>query len=139
MIVIDTNVLSEVLKPVPDPRVAGWLESLSGEVAISSITLAELLAGVALLPVGRRPSALEGAIRAAIEPFRRTRAILPFDDKAAEHYAIIVKAPRKAGAPISTPDAQIAAICRAHSASCATRNVGDFADTGVPLINPWDA
>ncbi len=94
---------------------------------------------MALLPDGRRRSSLDAAIRTAIEPFRQTRAILPFDDGAAEHYALIVKARRQSRTPISTPDAQIAAICRAHSASCATRNVADFANTGVLVINPWDA
>lgn len=137
MIVLDTNVLSEVFRTRPEPRVVGWLESLTGEVAITAVTLAELLAGVRRLPDGRRKSALGQAIDAALQPYRETGAVLSFDEEVAGHYADILVARERAGLPISMADAQIAAICRAHSATCATRNTKDFAGTGIDLIDPW--
>lgn len=137
MIVLDTNVISEVFRPTPDPGVLAWLESLTDGVAITTITLAELLAGVRRLPVGQRKSDLELALRAALEPYRNTRSLLVFDDGAAEEYAEVLLAREQAGLPISTPDAQIAAICRANGAVCATRNEKDFTKTGVQIVNPW--
>lgn len=139
MIVLDTNVISEIFRPTPEPRVVEWLASLSGDVAITAVTLAELLAGVRRLPGGRRKDELVNRIDAAIAPFRGSRAVLPFDDAAASRYADVIVARESAGAPISTADAQIAAICLAHSAVCATRNVKDFAHTGVELVDPWAA
>ncbi len=129
--------ISEILRPRPDSRAIGWMEGLTGEVAITAITLAELLAGVHRLPKGRRSSALAAKIDAALEPYRETREILPFDDRAAEQYAVILAARADAGLPIHTTDAQIAAICRAHGAACATPNSKDFIDTGVELVDPW--
>ena len=137
MIVLDTNVVSEVFRPHPDARVVAWMETLTGDVAITAVTLAELLAGVRRLPDGRRKSALGARIDAALRPYRQTRAVLAFDDKAAEHYAHVLVARERAGIPISTADAQIAAICRANSATCATRNIKDLARTGVELVDPW--
>ncbi|GAA1153364.1 type II toxin-antitoxin system VapC family toxin [Ornithinicoccus hortensis] len=137
MIVLDTNVISEIFRPTPEQRVVRWLASLTDDVAITSITLAELLAGVRRLPDGRRKDALASRIDAAIEPYRGSRSILPFDDAAAEHYATVLAAREAAGAAISTADAQIAAICLAHDARCATRNVKDFEHTGVTLVDPW--
>lgn len=138
MIVLDTNVISEIFRPHPDGRVVAWLDSLTGEVAITAVTLSELLAGVRRLPDGRRQSALSTRIDAALEPYRETRAVLAFDDRAATHYAAVLVARERAGSPISTADAQIAAICRAHRAACATRNTKDFAQTGVELVDPWN-
>ena len=137
MIVLDTNVISEIFRPSPNPGVVRWLTSLTGDVAITSITLAELLAGVRRLPDGRRKDDLVQCINAAVEPYRGSRAVLPFDDLAAERCADVLLARQSAGAPISTADAQIAAICLAHGATCATRNLKDFANTGVELIDPW--
>lgn len=137
MIVLDTNVISEVFRPLPDAKVVAWLESLSGEVAITAVTLAELLAGVRRLPDGQRRSALAARIDAAIDPYRESRAVLAFDDKAADHYADILTAREQAGLPISTADAQIAAICSSNDAVCATRNTKDFAATGIELVDPW--
>lgn len=137
MIVLDTNVISEIFRPSPNPGVVRWLASLTGDVAITSITLAEFLAGVRRLPDGRRKDDLVQRINAAVEPYRGSRAVLPFDDLAAERYADVLLARQSAGAPISTADAQIAAICLAHGATCATRNLKDFANTGVELIDPW--
>lgn len=139
MIVLDTNVLSEAFRSQPDARVTAWLESLTGEVAITAITLAELLAGVRRLPDGRRRTVLGSQIQTALQPYRGTSAVLAFDDEAADHYAAILVAREQAGLPISTADAQIAAICRVHGATCATRNTRDFTLTGVDLVNPWAA
>ncbi|QVQ53277.1 type II toxin-antitoxin system VapC family toxin [Spiractinospora alimapuensis] len=138
MIVLDTNVISEIFRPNPDERVVTWLGSLTGEVAVTAVTLAELRAGVGRLPEGKRRSALQMRIEAALQPYRETRAILVFDDDAAGHYAEIVVARERAGIPISMADAQIAAMCRSNSATCATRNTKDFTETGIELINPWD-
>ncbi|MGX6510623.1 PIN domain-containing protein [Rhodococcus sp. SJ-2] len=139
MIVLDTNVISEIFRPEPESVVIAWMEGLTGEVAITAITLAELLAGVRRLPKGRRRSTLAAKIDAALEPYRDTMAILPFDDGAAEHYAAVLIRREQAGLPIHTADAQIAAICLAHGATYATRNTKDFTGTGVELVDPWYA
>lgn len=138
MIVLDTNIISEVFRPSPEPRVVDWLASLTSDVAITSVTLAELLAGVRRLPEGRRKNELTSRIEAALEPYRGSRSVLPFDDTAAARYADVLVAREYVGAPIATADAQIAAICLAHGATCATRNVKDFAHTGVELLDPWN-
>lgn len=137
MIVLDTNVIAEVFRPEPDDRVIAWMKGLTGDVAITAASLAELLAGVRSLPKGRRKSALAAKIDAVLEPYRETRAILPFDDEAAGHYADILVVREGAGLPIHSADAQIAAICRANGAVCATRNSKDFTGTGIELIDPW--
>lgn len=139
MIVLDTSVISEIFRPEPDGRVVAWMEGLTGDVAIAAITLAELLTGVRRLPEGTRRSALAAKIDAALEPYRQTNAILPFDDGAAEQYAHVLVARERAGLPIHTADAQIAAICRARGATCATRSGKDFTVTGVELVDPWVA
>jgi toxin FitB len=139
VIVLDTNVVSEALRREPDERVLAWLESLTDDVAITAVTLAELLAGVRRLPAGRRRTSLSVAIDAAVEPYRETRAILPFDDAAAGEYAEVLATRERDGRPIHTADAQIAAICRVASATCATRNVADFDGTGIRLLDPWTA
>ncbi|WP_114202772.1 type II toxin-antitoxin system VapC family toxin [Janibacter anophelis] len=137
MIILDTNVISEIFRPLPEPQVVNWLASLEGDVAITSVTLAELLAGVRRLSDGRRRDELTRRIDTALAPYRGGSAVLPFDDVAAERYADVLVAREVAGAPISTADAQIAAICLAHGATCATRNVKDFQHTGVELVDPW--
>ena len=139
MIVLDTNVISEIFRPSPEPRVVEWLVSLTGDVAITSITLAELLAGVRRLPDGRRKDELAQRIEEAIAPYRGTRSVLAFDADAAERYAKVLASCEAGDAPVSTADAQIAAICLAHGATCATRNVKDFQHTGVELVDPWNA
>ena len=138
LIVLDTNVISEIFRPAPEPAVIAWLSSLTGNVAITSITLAELLAGLRRLPAGRRKDNLTSRVEEALEPYRRSRAILPFDDAAAAHYADVLVSRAEAGLAVSTADAQIAAICVANSATCATRNIKDFVHTGVNVINPWE-
>ena len=139
MIILATNVISELARIDPEPVVVTWLDSLpAAEVATTAITAAELLYGVARLPDGRRRAALAETIDVLINEDFRGR-LEPFDGLAAEQYATVVVGREKKGRPISTADAQIAAICRVHSATLATRNIGDFTDTGIGLINPWDA
>ncbi len=139
MIVLDTNVVSELIRPAPEAMVVAWLEGVTDEVALTTITVAELLAGLALLPAGRRRDGLEAAVRNALEPYRGSRAILPFDAEAAGEYAAVLGARTRSGSPISSADAQIAAVCRTHDATLATRNTKDFEGTGVHLVNPWVA
>ena len=139
MILLDTNVISEIFKPHPHSHVVAWLESVTGDIAITAITLAELLAGVRRLPDGQRKAALLRAIDTALEPYRATGAVLAFDESIADQYAEILVTRERLGRPISMADAQIAAICRFHGAACATRNSKDFAHTGVDLIDPWHA
>lgn len=139
MIVLDTNVISEIVRPQPDARVLSWLESLTDDVAITTITLAELLAGVRRLPEGRRKVELESALDDVLHLYRESPALLGFDDSSARAYAQIFVDREQAGLPISMADAQIAAICRSNDAICATRNTKDFRHTGVELINPWNA
>lgn len=137
MIVLDTNVISEIFRPQPEPQVMSWLESVTDDVAITAITLAELLAGVQRLPNDRRKQQLEAAVKAAIEPYLHTGSILGFDSKAAAEYAKVLTIREHKGQPISMADAQIAAICRVHGATCATRNMKDFSATGIEVVNPW--
>lgn len=137
MIILDTNVVSELFRSAPNEHVVAWLEAITDDVAITAVTLAELLAGVRRIPDGRRKDELAARIEAAIDPFRGGRSILPFDDVAAGFYAEVLLARDAAGRPISTADAQIAAICLAYGATCATRNIRDFEHTGVDLFDPW--
>ncbi|MCW4464261.1 type II toxin-antitoxin system VapC family toxin [Glutamicibacter sp. MNS18] len=139
MIVLDTRVISEIFRPRPEPRVIACLESLTDGVAITTITLAELLAGVRRLPDRRRKEELQVAIEGAIQPYRDTRSLLSFDEAAAAEYAEVLAVREQAGLPISMADAQIAAICLANRAACTTRNTGDFALTGVAIVDPWAA
>ncbi|HEX6518910.1 MAG TPA: type II toxin-antitoxin system VapC family toxin [Streptosporangiaceae bacterium] len=137
MIILDTNVISELTRPHPEPTVISWLDSLPAEeTAITAITAAELRYGVHRLPDGRRKNELSEAVHAIINTDFRGR-VEPFDVLAADQYANVVTARERAGRPISTSDAQIAAICRVLDAALATRNTSDFTDTGIDLIDPW--
>ncbi|HVH79335.1 MAG TPA: type II toxin-antitoxin system VapC family toxin [Stellaceae bacterium] len=138
MIVLDTNVLSEALRPTPSSIVLGWMREEPLEAAFTtSITEGELLFGIARLPEGRRRDALEAVINRLLRE-RFAGRILPFDSAAAREFAEIAAARRRIGRPISEPDARIAAITKSRGAVLATRNVTDFADCGLELINPWD-
>ena len=137
MIVLDTNVVSELLRPVPDARVEAWMAGqVGGDLWFTTVGEAELLYGLALLPEGRRRDALADAIEAMLADDFRGR-ILPFDRAAALAYATIAAARRGAGRPIGTLDCQTAAIALAHGASMATRNTRDFVGCGVHVIDPW--
>jgi toxin FitB len=136
VIVLDTNVVSELMRPSPDPRVAGWADRQApAEVVTSAVTVAEIGYGIARLPAGRRRELLAAAAEETFGAF--AARVLPFDASAAAHYASIVVAREQTGTPISGFDAQIAAICRAHGARLATRNIPDFAELGLQLIDPW--
>jgi len=138
MIVLDTNVVSELMKPSPAARVAEWIAGqAAASLYITSITQAEILHGVMLLPSGRRRAAVEAAADAMFKQEFGGR-ILPFGTDAAEPYARIAVDRRRAGRPISHFDAQIAAIARTIGSAVATRNVEDFEGCGVKLVNPWD-
>lgn len=137
MIVLDTNVISELMHPRADRTVVAWIdEHPVDEVYLTAVTAAELRYGAARLPDGRRKADLINRVRLTIEEDFAGR-ILPFDDVAAAHYADIVVDRERRGLVISMADAQIAAICRSHSAELATRNTKDFARTGINLIDPW--
>jgi predicted nucleic acid-binding protein len=137
VILLDTNVLSELIRPEPDEGVTEWVDSLEAAVvATTAITAAELLYGAARLPAGQRRERLSEAIRGLIEHDLEGR-VEPFDAAAATHYADLVSDRDKAGRPISMADAQIAAICRSLGATLATRNTGDFQGTGIDLLDPW--
>jgi toxin FitB len=137
VIVLDTNVISEITRQAPEPGVISWLDALPvAEVATTAITAAELLYGVARLSSGRRKTELAAAVRELLSDDFAGR-VLPFDDRAAPRYADIVSARDQLGRPIGIADAQIAAICRSLDAALATRNITDFDETGIELINPW--
>ncbi|MFN0090764.1 MAG: type II toxin-antitoxin system VapC family toxin [Acidimicrobiales bacterium] len=137
MIVLDTNVVSELMRAAPAPVVVDWVDrQRATEVHLTAITVAELLYGVGRLPGGSRKTELAERIEAMLSDDFDHR-VLPFDETSAAHYADIVVRRERAGRPISTADAQIAATCRSHRARLATRNTDDFADTGITLHNPW--
>ena len=139
MIILDTNVVSELLLVLPNPQVLQWIEIQSRQsVHITAITEAELRTGAAILPVGKRKTHLTKLIEDTLREDFPER-ILSFDSDAAVLYADICAHRRALGRPISQFDAQIAAICKARGAILATRNVADFADIGLKLINPWSA
>ena len=137
MIVLDTNVISELARRAPDPGVLSWLDSLEvSSLATTAITAAELSCGVARLPDGHRKRELAGVIsRILTEDFRGR--VLPFDEGASVRYADIVTGRCARGRPIGVAAAQIAAICRDQAATLATRDTGDFEGTGIELIDPW--
>ena len=137
MIVLDTNVLSETLRPKPSTRVLEWLRSRpSAALFTTSISEAEIHLGVELLPAGRRRSALESAIAQIFEADMSGR-VLPFESAAAREFAVLVADRRRGGKPMSQADAQIAAIVRSRGAALATRNVADFSAAGFEIVDPW--
>jgi toxin FitB len=137
VIVLDTNVLSEVLKPLPSGLVLRWLAAQEPPaVFTTTITQAEILYGIESLQPGKRRSRLSAAIEKVFAEEFQDR-ILPFDVDAARAFAKIVAARDAAGLPISQFDAMIAAIARSRRGAVATRNTGDFERCGVQIINPW--
>ena len=137
MIVLDTNVLSEALKPAPARTVLGWLAAQApAAVFTTTITVAEILYGIEVLPVGKRRVRLLSAVEKMFaEQF--DERILPFDEEAARQFAGIAASRAAAGRPISQFDAMIAGIARSHRAAVATRNTSDFDRCGIRLIDPW--
>ena len=137
MIVLDTNVVSELLRADPEPKVEAWLAARDGpEVYLTTVGEAELRLGVAIMPSGHRRDMLMKAVDGILVEDFRAR-ILPFDSPAAIAYAGIVSDRRAAGRPISQFDAQIAATAQVHGAVLATRNVRDFEGCGIDVIDPW--
>lgn len=137
MIVLDTNVVSELMRPDADTVVVDWVDRQNaGDLWLTAVTLAELLYGIGRLPDGRRKADLATRLEAMVEEDLDHR-IAVFDATAASHYADIVVVREREGRPISAADAQIAAICRSHGALLATRNVDDFAATGIAMASPW--
>jgi predicted nucleic acid-binding protein len=138
MILLDTNIVSELMRPAPSQAVMSWLAAQpAASLFISAVTEAELRYGVMLLPEGRKRVDLVSAIEAMLAKDFADR-ILPFDSAAAMAFAEISSSRRQADRPISQFDAQIAAIARSRGAELATRNVADFDESGVELINPWE-
>ncbi|WP_133512730.1 type II toxin-antitoxin system VapC family toxin [Candidatus Thiosymbion oneisti] len=138
MIVLDTNVVSEAMKPKPHPVVQAWLDQQAAETLyLSSITLAELLFGIGAMPSGRRKNILAQTLDGLLELFGER--VLVFDADAARHYAELAVTARAAGKGFPTPDGYIAAIAAARSFTVATRDVAPFQTAGLNVINPWVA
>ncbi|MGH8445595.1 MAG: type II toxin-antitoxin system VapC family toxin [Solimonas sp.] len=138
MIVLDTNVISEPLRADADPAVLAWLNAQAADTLYTTtINLAELYAGVAVLPAGKRRAELNTAIRSTLTRLFGAR-VLPFDTAAAECYAIIAQQAKASGMMVPHDDALIAAIAGAHGYAIATRNVRNFAGSTLDIINPWD-
>jgi predicted nucleic acid-binding protein len=136
MIVLDTNVVSELMRATPEPTVLAWLQQTSSTgLYTTAVTVAEIRYGIARLPEGRRRQTLHQAADEIFAAF--PRQVLPFDLAAASAYADVVAGRERDGNPISGFDGQIAAICRSQAAVLATRNTKDFTDTGISLIDPW--
>ena len=139
MFLLDTNVVSELLRPAPDPVVETWVGDRRGaDLYFSAIGEAELRYGVAILPTGRRQTALASAIEAILREDFLDR-ILPFDSDAAREYARIAAACRFAGRIVPPTDCQIAAIACSRGMAVVTRNVRDFEDVDVEVVDPWTA
>jgi predicted nucleic acid-binding protein len=138
MIVIDTNVISELMRPEPDPPVLEWSRHVAATLPVTTtVSEAELRFGVLRLPSGRRRDALQAVLEQLLGGLLAGR-ILPFDRQAATEYASFAAARQAVGRPVPTNDAMIAAIARAHGATAiATRNLRDFEGSGVALVDPW--
>lgn len=138
MIILDTNVISEIFRPAPERDVGRWLrEQPPAQVFVTSVNKAELLTGLALMGDGKRKQALADSIERFFEESLAT-PVLGFDEAAAVQYARIFSHRRKSGRPISEMDCEIAAIALTHGYAVATRNVLDFESCGIAIINPWE-
>lgn len=138
MIILDTNVIIELMRPAPEPRVLRWLSSQAAEdLHITAVTMAEILYGIELISTSRRRDALRAG---AEKMFAGVFAdhILTYEDRAARAFSQIASSRRRQGKPMSSFDAQIAAITRVHGATLATRNPYVFEGCGVRLVNPWE-
>lgn len=137
MIVLDTNVISEAMKPEPHAAVLAWLNNQVAETLyISSVTLAELLYGIAALPVGKRKELLAQALDGLMGLFRDR--VLPFDVGAARHYAELAVTARSCGRGFPTPDGYIAAIAASRGFIVASRDTAPYKAAGVSVVNPWE-
>jgi predicted nucleic acid-binding protein len=139
MIVLDTNVISEMMRAHPAPRVSAWFAANPApSLFTTALTEAEILYGLSILAAGKRRNALLAAAAAIFAEDLGGR-VLAFDSPAAAAYAEIAAARRRSGQPISQTDAQIAAVAKSRGAALATRNTRDFSGCGVALVNPWSA
>ena len=137
MFILDTNIVSEVMRNIPSTEVMAWLDERPiHDLYVTAVTQAEILTGIAFLPEGRRRSELTKATEHAFNSLFNGR-LLPFDSVAAHAYAEIASARRSAGRPISQFDGQIAAIARSRNMTVATRNVADYGGCSITVINPW--
>ena len=137
MILLDTNVISELVRPAPDPAVLAYVRALAPETAFTAaVCEAEITYGLARLPAGRRREDLATRITALFASGFQNQ-VLPFDRMCASHYGAIRSAREAAGRPITVEDAMIAATARAHGATVATRNVEDFQGCGADIVDPW--
>lgn len=137
MIILDTNVVSEAMKPEPNLSVRAWLNDQAVETLhLSSITLAELLFGIAALPAGKRKEMLEQALNGLMGLFRDR--VLPFDIDAARHYAELAVMAKNSGRGFPTPDGYIAAIAASRRFTVVSRDIAPYEAAGVPVINPWE-
>jgi predicted nucleic acid-binding protein len=136
--ILDTNVVSEPMQPVPSAAVMAWLSHKpeNGHFFVTAITVAEILYGIGLLPRGKRHDRLLAEAEATFAEDFAGR-ILPFDEESARAFPVIASSRRAQGRPMAELDAQIAAIARSRGATLATRNMADFEDCGVRLVNPW--
>jgi predicted nucleic acid-binding protein len=138
VIILDTNVVSEPMKPDGDRAVQAWLdEQIAETLYLTSVSLSELLLGVDLLPDGKRKVGLAAALQELLATLFGTR-VLPFDQQAATIYATLVSRARAAGRAISMADGQIAAIASVHGFTVATRDTAPFVAAGLPVVNPWE-
>lgn len=137
MILLDTNVISEAMKPVPVDAVRAWLDEQAAETLyLSSVTIAELLYGIGALPAGKRQDRLTEALDGVMELF--ADRVLPFDIAAARHYADLAVKARADGKGFPTPDGYIAAIAASRGFTVATHDTSAFDAAGVAVINPWN-
>jgi hypothetical protein len=138
MILLDTNVISEAMKPAPERAVRDWLDAQAAETLfLSSVTIAELSFGIAALPKGRRKDNLTAALEGLLALF--AARILPFDTAAAQRYGELAAKARIAGRGFPTPDGYIAAIAATQGFVVASRDASAFAAAGLKVINPWNA
>lgn len=137
MILLDTNVISEAMKPAPEPSVMAWLNTqITAELWTSTIVMAELYSGLELMPGGKRQRLLFERAELMFDRFFGAR-ILPLDLAAARAYGTVLKARRPKGLPIHEMDALLAATALANSAALATRNASHFQSCGIRVVNPW--
>jgi len=138
MILLDTNVISEAMKPAPERAVRDWLDAQTAETLfLSSVTIAELSFGIAALPKGRRKDNLTAALEGLLALF--AARVLPFDTAAAQRYGELAAKARIAGRGFPTPDGYIAAIAATQGFVVASRDASAFAASGLKVINPWNA